>query len=232
MQQMLTNRILTRLSGAEFARLMPLLEPVSLSAGERLDGAGEPPRFAYFPETSVLSRHADMHDGKTTEVAMIGRDGAAGVPPLFDARPASHSLTVSISGTALRLRREELERELRRGETLQRALMEYAGEYATQVSQRAACAILHRLEQRLAVWLLMLRDRVDTEVIEITQERIAHHLGVRRAGVTVVVGQLQDRGAIWHGRGRLRVASRETLEAVACECYGAMARSSRPAAIN
>jgi CRP-like cAMP-binding protein len=223
MKQMLTNRILTGLPDAEFSRLMPLLEPVSLSAGERLDRAGDPSRFVYFPENSVLSCHADMSDGKSAEVALIGRDGVAGVPTLFGARPAAHSLGATVAGSALRMRRDELEQELRRGEELRRALQQYAGDYIAQVSQRSACAVLHRLEQRLAVWLLMLGDRVGNDTIEITQERIAQHLGVRRAGVTVVVGQLQDRGALRHGRGRLRLVSRETLEAVACECYGALA---------
>lgn len=227
MKQMLTNRILTSLSDAEFSRLMPLLEPVSLSPGERLDAISGPSRFVFFPESSVLSCQADMRDGKSAEVGMIGRDGVAGVPSLLGARLPAHSLGVAVGGSALRIKRDELEQELRRGEELRRALQQYAGDYVAQVSQRAACAILHRLEQRLAVWLLMLADRVSTDTIEITQERMAHHLGVRRAGVTVVVGQLQDRGAIWHGRGRLRIVSRKTLEAAACECYGALALTPR-----
>lgn len=232
MKEMLANRILNRLPDAEFARLLPLLEPVSLAAGQRLDepGAAAAP-YVYFPESSVLSCHADMRDGKTAEVAMIGKDGLAGLPALLGARPVRHSLNVTLAGSALRARREEVGRELERGEGLRRALLEYAGEYVAQVSQRYACAVLHRLEQRLAVWLLMLYDRLGTDEAEITQERMASHLGVRRAGVTVVVGQLQERGAIWHGRGRLRVANREALRSIACECYGALAVVPRKTAL-
>lgn len=230
---MLTNRILNRLPDADFARLMPLLEPVSLAPGEQLadDGDASAAPFVYFPESSVLSYLADMRDGKTAEVAMIGKDGLAGLPALLSTRPAAHSLVVTVAGSALRARHEEVRRELERGEGLRRALLEYAGECLAQVAQRSACAVLHLLEQRLAVWLLMLCDRLGTDFIELTQERIAYHLGVRRAGVTVVIGQLQERGAIWHGRGRLRITNRETLESIACECYGALAIEPRQTAL-
>ncbi|HEX8073037.1 MAG TPA: Crp/Fnr family transcriptional regulator [Pyrinomonadaceae bacterium] len=223
MKEMLTNKILTGLPDAEFARLMPLLEPVSLTPGARLIGADEVVRFVYFPEDAVISCHADMQDGKSAEVAMIGKDGLTGLPWLLGARPAAHSLNVAVGGSALRVRRAELERELQRGAALRQALLTYAGEYVTQVAQRAACAVLHRTEQRLAVWLLLVTERLDGEAVEITQERIAQHLGVRRAGVTVIAGELQQQGVISYSRGSLRVVSREALEAVACECYGALA---------
>lgn len=230
MKEMLTNRILTGLPDAEFARLMPLLEPVSVSAEVRLDDIESRARFVYFPESCILACHADMSDGKTAEVGMIGRDGVTELLSLLGSRPSAHSLNVTIGGNALRVKREELERELRRGEGLRQALLDYAGEYVAQVSQRAACAILHRLEQRLAVWLLLLADRLGWDTIDITQERMAQHLGVRRAGVTGVVGQLQDTGAIFHSRGRLRVVNRRALESIACECYGALAGAQRESA--
>lgn len=223
MKEMLTNKILTGLPDVEFMRLMPQLEPVSLSAGERLAGSGETTRFIYFPESSIISCHADMQDGKSAEVGMVGKDGMTGLPAILGSRPALHSLNAAVAGSALRIRKEELERELERGEGLRRALLAYAGEYLTQVSQRAACAVLHRVGQRLAVWLLLLTDRLETDVVEITQERIAQHLGVRRAGVTVIAGELQHQGVIRYSRGSLRIANRANLEAIACECYGALA---------
>jgi CRP-like cAMP-binding protein len=220
---MLTNRILTGMTDAEFARLMPLLEPVSLSGGERLVECGEPARFVYFPESSVISCHADMQDGKSAEVGMVGRDGVAGLSFLLGSHTAAHSLNVAVAGSALRVKNEEFERALRTSDGhLRQSLMDYAGEYVTQVSQRAACAILHRMEQRMAVWLLLLTDRLHANAVEITQERIAYHLGVRRAGVTVIAGELQHQGVISYTRGHLRIVERERLARVACECYGAL----------
>jgi CRP-like cAMP-binding protein len=223
MKEMLTNKLLSRLRDGEFARLMPLLEPVSLSAGERLSEAGETPRFIYFPESCVISSQANMQDGKSAEVGMIGFEGMADVTALVRSRPAVHSLNVSIAGSALRVRKDDFERELPGSEGLQQSLLGYAGEYATQISQRSACAIFHLLEQRLAVWLLLLTDRTNEPVIQMTQERTADHLGVRRAGVTVVAAHMQAVGAISYRRGNLRIANRQILEALACECYATLA---------
>jgi CRP-like cAMP-binding protein len=223
MKEMLSNRILKGLPDAEFQRLMPMLEPISLSTGERIAESGEPSSFVYFPENSIISCQADMQDGKSAEVGMVGKEGVAGLPALFGSRPAVHSLTVAIAGSALRLRRDMLKRELERGNGLQQSFIPYVNDYVNQVAQRAACAILHRMEQRFAVWLLMISDRLDSAVVETTQERIAQHLGVRRAGITVVARELQFMGAISYSRGHLRVVNRPLLEKVACECYGTLA---------
>ena len=107
-------------------------------------------------------------------------------------------------------------------EAPRQAILEYAVEYCAQVSQRAACAVLHRMEQRLAVWLLLLSDRLGADEIQITHERMAQHLGVRRAGVTEVACEFKYRGLISYTRGNLRVLDRRALEAVACECYGVL----------
>ena len=223
MKEMLTNKILTGLRDAEFDRLMPLLHPVSLSTGERLSEAGEAAPFVYFPESCVISCLANMQDGKSAEVGMIGLEGVADITGLVKPRPAVHSLNVSIGGSALRVRTDDLEREMLRSEGLQQSLLGYAAEYVTQLYQRSACAIFHMVEQRFAVWLLLLTDRTREAVIQITQERIADHLGVRRAGVTVVALHMQAAGAISYRRGNLRIDNREMLEAMACECYGTLA---------
>ena len=223
MKEMLSNKILNRLPESEFQRLTPLLEPVALTAGECLAEGGENSPFVFFPENSIISCHANMQDGKTAEVGMVGKDGVAGLPALFGSRPEVHSLTVAIGGSAFRLQKEVLERELQRSGGLQSRLVPYVSDYVTQVAQRAACAILHRMEQRFAVWLLMITDRLDTSEIAITQERIAQHLGVRRAGITVIARELQSIGAISYTRGHLRVVDRQLLEKVACECYGTLA---------
>jgi CRP-like cAMP-binding protein len=223
MKEMLTNKILTGLRNADFARLMPLLHPVSLSTGERLSEAGEAAPFIYFPESCVISCVANMQDGKSAEVGMIGFEGVADITGLVNPRPAVHSLNVSIGGSALRIRKDDFEREMLRSESVEQSLLNYAAEYIRQVSQRSACGVFHLVEQRFAVWLLLLTDRLEDGVIQITQERIADHLGVRRAGVTVVAAHMQAAGAISYRRGSLRINNREMLEAIACECYGTLA---------
>lgn len=223
MKEMLTNKILTGLHHSDFERLMPLLQPVSLSTGERLSEPGDTMRFIYFPESAVLSCRAEMQDGKSTEVGMIGFEGMAGITAVVGSLPAVHSLNVSVEGSALRVSTDDLKPEILRGGGIQESLLAYAGEYVTQISQRSACAVFHTIEQRLAVWLLLLLDRIKDGVIQITQERIAEHLGVRRAGVTVVAAAMKDAGAISYRRGNLRVNDRQMIEAIACECYGTLA---------
>ena len=154
---------------------------------------------------------------------MIGFDGVAEITGLVNPRAAVHSLNVSMGGSALRMRKDDFKREMLRSEGLQQSLLNYTAEYVKQVCQRSACAVFHLLEQRFAVWLLLLADRTDEAVIQITQERIADHLGVRRAGVTVVALHMQAAGAISYRRGNLRITNREILEAMACECYGTLA---------
>jgi CRP-like cAMP-binding protein len=168
-----------------------------------------------------------MQDGKSAEVGIIGFEGLADVTALNGARPTVHSLNVSVGGSALRMKKDDFEGEIQRGEGLQRSLLAYTGDYVTQVSQRSACAIFHLIEERFAVWLLLLADRNDEEVIQITQERIADHLGVRRAGVTVIAARMQAAGAISYKRGNLRINNREMLNEMACECYRTLAVAPR-----
>ena len=229
MKEMLTNKILTGLTDDEFARLTPFLRPVALAAGERLSGAGETSRFMYFPEDSVIAFLAEMEDGKFAEVGMVGRDGVADLTALLGSRQTAHSLNVSVAGSALKMSKDDFEREILRGNGIQQTLLAYAGDYVAQISQRSACAILHLLEQRLAVWLLLVGDRLDTDVIQITQERIGQHLGVRRASVNTVAAALQAAAAISYQRGTLRIADRQALEAMACECYSALTGDRRQA---
>jgi CRP-like cAMP-binding protein len=223
MKEMLTNKILTGLRDADFARLMPIVHPVSLSTGEHLSEAGAAARFIYFPESCVISCLANMQDGKSAEIGMIGSEGVADITGLVNPGPAVHSLNVSIGGSALRVKADDFAREMLRSEGVQQSLLNYAAGYIRQVCQRSACAVFHMVEQRFAVWLLLLSDRTDEAVIQITQERIADHLGVRRAGVTVVALHMQAAGAISYRRGNLRITNREMLETMACECYGTLA---------
>jgi CRP-like cAMP-binding protein len=215
------NRILAGLPDAALARLMPLLKPVELAAGQRLSEPEATSGFIYFPESSVISCFADMSDGKSPEVGMIGFEGVADVAFLLDSRQ-SHSLSVSIAGSALRGSKKDVAREIFQGNGAQQAILEYAAQYVGQLSQRAACAVVHKLEQRFAIWLLLVTDRVKSDVIHITHERIAEYLGARRAGITVIALDMQATGTITNSRGRLRVMDRSRLEAMACECYSAL----------
>jgi CRP-like cAMP-binding protein len=224
---LLTNKILTELPGEEFARLLPHLEPVSLTCGEDLYGFGEGISYIYFPETSVISHLHVLEDGSTTEGAMIGKEGLTGLSAIFGALPAIYWTQVTISGTALRISAEVLKQEFHRGGVLQRLLLSYTSTRMAQLSQRAVCNGRHTVAERLSSWLLMIHDRVGDNQIPLTHEQIAHHLGTRRAGITNAATALRDARIIGYSRGQIDILNRQALEDTACECYRALSQKTQ-----
>jgi CRP-like cAMP-binding protein len=222
---LLTNKLLTALPGEDFARLLPYLAPVSLSCGEELYGFGESLDDVYFPETSVISHLYLMEDGSMTAASIVGREGLIGLSTIFDARPPSYSAQVTIGGIALRADAEVIKREFARGGAMQSLLLTYTSARLSQLSQRAVCNGRHKVDERLGTWLLMIHDRAGEEQLPLTHEQIAHHLGVRRAGITTACNFLRDSGAITYGRGMIRILDRQRLKAAACECYQALTQA-------
>ena len=126
---------------------------------------------------------------------------------------------VQSAGAAFRMRARVLQDEFARGGAFQRLLLRYTQALITQMSQTAVCNRLHTIEQQLCRWLLLSRDRLDSDDLVMTQELIANMLGVRREGVTLAAGRLQEQGLISYVRGRIRILDQPGLEAVVCECY-------------
>ena len=126
---------------------------------------------------------------------------------------------MQIAGNALRIKAESLQEEFTRNGSLQQILLRYTQALITQISQTAVCNRLHTFEQRLCRWLLFSHDCLQSNEITLTQEIISHLLGVRREGVTVAAGRLQDAGVISYVRGHIHILDRQKLEACACECY-------------
>ena len=150
---------------------------------------------------------------------MVGREGLTGLSAVFNSHPPERWTQVTIGGTALRVRADVMRQEFARGGALQRALLSYAALRLAQVSQSAVCNGLHSVEQRLCSWLLMIHDRAGDTRLPLTHERIARHLGTRRAGITELATTLRARGHISYSRGLIRVTDRKGLEMCACECY-------------
>jgi CRP-like cAMP-binding protein len=221
LRRLLANRLLSALPGGEFERLLPALEPVPLAARDKLDDSREA-AHVYFPEDAVVSHLVLLEDGSTVESAMTGREGVVGLGAVFGQSAPTHWARVTLPGNALRMRAETFRREFSGGEAFRTLLLEHAGRHFAQVAQRAACISRHRVEARLAVWLLLLHDRAGSDELPLTQEFIARRLGTRRAGITEAAGRFQQRGLITYSRGTLRLLDRPGLESAACECYGAL----------
>ncbi len=174
----------------------------------------------YFPTTSHVSLLYTMLDGATAEMGLVGNEGVVGIALFMGGDTTPNQAVVQGGGKALRMKAKAMQNEFRRGGEFQLLLLRYTQALITQISQTAVCNRLHSVEQRLCRWLLMTRDRVQTDKLEMTQEFISHMLGVRREGVTHAAHRLQDAGFIRYVRGHIEILDRHGLEAHVCECYG------------
>jgi CRP-like cAMP-binding protein len=222
---LLTNKILTALPGEDFTRLLPHLEPVSLACTKDGNSLDDGRRFVYFPETVVFSQFFWLEDGSTTETALIGKEGLAGLSALFSSRQTPARTQVTIAGNALRIRTDLLKQEFARGESLQQLLFDYASACLTQLAQRAVCNNRHSMESRFCSWLLMLRDCAASDELPLTHETMAQHLGVRRAGITNIANSLRHAESINYSRARLHILDATALGTAACECYAAVKKT-------
>jgi len=160
-----------------------------------------------------------MKDGKSAEVGMVGREGFVGVPLAGGLDRSPHVALVQVAAPALRIDAGALQQVLPATPYFATLLTRYALVQSMQLAQTAACNRLHNLEQRLARWLLMSQDRVSSNVLPYTQDLLAAMLGTDRPSVSVAVGELQAKGSIQHGRGRVDIIDRNRLEESSCECY-------------
>ena len=213
------NRLLAMLPREEYERILPHLGQVSFSLGEVLYESGAQMDHIYFPTTAIVSLLYTMENGSTAEMGMAGNEGLVGVALFMGGDTMPNRAVVQSAGCAVRMRAKVLQGEFATGGTFQRLLLRYTQALLTQMSQTAVCNRLHEIEQQLCRWLLLSRDRLDSDELVMTQELIANMLGVRREGVTVAAGRLQEQGLISYVRGRIQILDRRGLEAAVCECY-------------
>ncbi|MEO8073595.1 MAG: Crp/Fnr family transcriptional regulator [Acidobacteriota bacterium] len=213
------NLLLAALPDEKFKQLLPSFKPAELSLGDVISDSGDEMPHIYFPTSSIVSFIYTTEDGSTAEMGMVGRCGVIGISNFLGGRTTPNQAIVQVAGGALKIRAEIICEEFSRGGDLQRILLCFTQLLLTQISQIAACNRLHNFEQRLCRWLLFCHDCVMKDEIIMTQEIIAHLLGVRREGVTVAAGRLQDAGMVSYSRGHIQILDRQKLEETTCECY-------------
>ena len=218
------NRLLVTLSDDVLAVLLPKFSHVALPLRQELYRAGDEIEAVYFVESGVISLVANLEDGMQAEVGLIGREGMLGASLLSGVETSFVEAMVQMSGSAWRMAAVPFRRELDTNPALRPLLLRYNEALQAQVMQTAACNGRHNLEQRLARWLLMAADRSDGDELPLTQEFMAMMLGVHRPSITITAGILQRAGLIQYSGGRISVLDRPSLEAAACECYGAVRR--------
>ena len=213
------NRLLAALPQEDYERLRPDLELVSLPLGWTLHRAGDAETHLYFPISGVVSRYHVTEDGASAAYAVTGNEGVIGVALFLGDASTPNQAEVLIAGFAYRLGVARLHSEFGHVGALPLLLLRYTQALIVQTTQTSVCNRHHSVPQQFCRWLLACLDRMPSNELAMTQEKIADMLGVRREGITAAAGHLQKSGAIQYHRGHISVLDRAALEAQACECY-------------
>ncbi|MHC4048572.1 Crp/Fnr family transcriptional regulator [Bradyrhizobium sp. 25ACV] len=216
------NRLLAALPVADLGLLAPELEMVALDRDAVISRAGDQTEHVLFPHSGAISVMIDMANGETVASAAIGREGAVGTLSVLGPSPAALTAIVRAGGTASRIPVSRFHAAFSRSPAIRHAVQLHFKAMLIQLQIGGACNALHPVQARMARWLLHLHDRVDHDVLPLTQETLSQILGVRRTTVTLLMRNLRASGAIRsERRGEIEIDP-SRLAAAACECRDTM----------
>lgn len=218
------NLLLDAYKARQGIDLSSRFEQVNLSFGAVLQEADTFPRFVHFITTGAVSTVATMPDGDLIEISFVGNEGFPESLYLLGPRTTARRCVVQVEGTALRMRLRDFQEMLSHDAVLQQLVSRWIQIEGLTVGQIAACNGLHRIEQRLARWVLSVQERIHKHDIPLTQDLLGQLLGARRSSVTQATGNLERAGLINWRRGQITIRDRAGLEAAACSCYGLIRR--------
>jgi CRP-like cAMP-binding protein len=213
------NRLLLALPSRNLKRLMPDLEYIRCQRADVLMNADSPLDHLFFPDSGVVSVLAVYANGTVIEMATIGREGCSGVQAAFGAKRSSVQLLVQIPGSAAKMPRAAFMRAMESMPPFRNLMYAYIQAFLEQVMVSVACNGAHSLQERLARWLLMMRDRTDDDTLPISQGLLAEMLGVQRPSITNAARELERAGLIARGRRQVTIHDRKGLTQASCECY-------------
>jgi len=215
-----SNRILSRLAPEDARLLAPHLQAVDLPLRRQLEKRGKPIEFVYFLDHGFASVVADGASDRSVEVGLIGREGMTGLAILMGSDRSPHDTFMQSAGNGQRIAVSKLQGAVRESTPLQKICLQWGHTFLIQSGQTALTNARSKIEERLARWLLMAYDRLDSDLLALTHEFLATMLGVRRPGVTVAVRLLENRGLIQARRGGIFVVDREGLKEACNGAYG------------
>jgi CRP-like cAMP-binding protein len=213
------NRLLRALPACDLQQLMPELQHIPCQREQVLMDADSPLDHVFFPDNGVVSAVEVYADGNIIEMATIGREGCTGVQAVLGAKTSSARLLVQIPGVAAKMSRAVFTEAMGSMPTFRSLMHAYVQAFLEQVMVSVACNGAHSLKQRLARWLLMMRDRDDHDALQISQNLLAEMLGVQRPTITNAARELERAGLIARGRRQISILDRQGRPEASCECY-------------
>jgi CRP-like cAMP-binding protein len=213
------NRLLLALPSPDLQQLMPEFEQMRCERAQILMDADSSLDHVFFPDSGVVSAVAVYADGSIIEMATIGREGCTAVQAVLGAESSSIRLLVQLPGGAAKMSRTAFSRAMASMPSFRSLMYAYVQAFLEQVLVSVACNGAHSLKQRLARWLLTMRDRSDDDALQITQNLLAEMLGVQRPTITNAARELEQAGLIARGRQQVTIINRQGLVVESCECY-------------
>ena len=230
--QSVQNTILLQIPDNEFEAIQPHLKFIPLELATCLHREHEFIRAVYFMNRGIVSMLVETDDGRSVEVGVCGREDMVGLGLAAGLERLTHSVIVQVPGDGFQVDAQTLRRVLHSSPRLWRMLVLRLGIRAAQLEQNAACNRLHNVRQRLARWLLVTHDLLDSDVIQTTHEFLSKMIGTDRPTVSVAVAELEREGILEHRRGSIVILDREKLERQSCACYGVIRQFSRELGIS
>ena len=215
----ISNRLLAALPAGEYRRLFPKLEQIPLTYGDNIYERGKIIDNVYFPNSGIISLLAAVETSSTLEVGVVGKEGIVGLALFLGVKVSNHEAIVQGQGFAMRMKTAAFLTECGKNGMLPRLLKRFTQSLFMQISQSAVCYRFHPAEDRLARWLLMTSDRMETNEFHLTQGFLSNMLGVRREAVNKSAVILQQKNLISYSRGNIIITNRRELEVKACQCY-------------
>ncbi len=195
------------------------LHPVEFELNHEIEWPGSPIERLTFVEMGMASLTVTFDDGSQVEAGMFGFESVIGISALMGTKTSLNRVYTQIAGNGYTCPIANARAEFNRGGEFQRLALGYVQAQLVQAIQSAGCNAKHNVEQRLARWLLICRDRAGSDTFRMSQEFLADMVGVSRPTVSVIAGVLKEKGILEYTRGIIHIPDGKALEQTSCECY-------------
>jgi CRP-like cAMP-binding protein len=217
--KLVRNIILLQVPEREFLELEPNLEFIESNNAARLEQSGQRIGSVYFLNGGVGSMIIETSDGRSVEVGLVGHEDMIGLQLAAGLDELTYTVIMQVPGDGFRMPADVLRQLLPRLPELQRILLRRLAIRSVELAQNAACNRLHNIKQRLARWLLLTHDRLDSDLIRTTHDFLSRMVGSDRPSVSLAMADFERDGIVRPGRGSILIEDRRKLEQRSCECY-------------